>query len=161
MGLFIEETIVNSLKSLLAGRVNELLGETEYPIPPIEFGHSGFTGLSPEFRQSLNSTAFYGGGSAIVPVIGLSACEGSEKERIIRLDAYSLTITFAVPEHPEGERNCYAYASSVATALAENPTLGGAASRAVLAGKKYVQPKHPGTGEGWEVELKIHVLVDF
>jgi hypothetical protein len=36
--LFIEEIIINSLKSLLTGRVNELLGEMEYPIPPIEFG---------------------------------------------------------------------------------------------------------------------------
>jgi hypothetical protein len=141
-GLFIEEIIINSLKSLLAGRVNELLGETEYPIPPVEFGS-------------------YRGGSAVVPVVALSTCERSEKERIIRLDTYTLTITFAVPEHPEGERNCYAYASSVAAALRENPTLGGAVDRAELTGKKYTPPKHPGTGEGWEVELKIHVLVDF
>jgi hypothetical protein len=51
--------------------VNELLGETEYPIPPIEFGT-------------------YRGGSAVVPVITLSTCERSEKERIVRLDAYIL-----------------------------------------------------------------------
>jgi hypothetical protein len=35
---FIEENIINSVKKNLTGRVNELLGETEYPIPPIEFG---------------------------------------------------------------------------------------------------------------------------
>jgi hypothetical protein len=143
--IYIEEIIINSLKSLLAGQVNELLGETEYPVPPIEFGS-------------------YRGGSAVVgacsPVISLSTCERTEKERIIRLDAYTLTVTFAVPEHPEGERNCYAYASSVATALGENPTLDGAADRAVLTGKKYAPPKHPGTGEGWEVELKIRVFVE-
>jgi hypothetical protein len=96
--LFIEEIIINSLKFLLAGRVNDLLGEMEYPIPPVEFGS-------------------YRGGSFVVPVIALSTCERSEKERIIRLDAYSLTITFAVPEWPGGERNCYAYAASVAAAL--------------------------------------------
>jgi hypothetical protein len=96
-----------------------------------------------------------------VPVIALSTCERSEKERIVRLDAYTLTITFTVPEHPEGERNCYAYTSSVATALGENPTLGGVASRAELAGKKYTPPKQSGMGGEWEVELKIHVLVDF
>jgi hypothetical protein len=147
--LFIEEIIINSLKSLLAGRVNELLGETEHPIPPIEFGN-------------------YRGGSAVVgacsPVIGLSTCERSEKERIIRLDAYTLTITFTVPEHPSdqrsvGERNYYAYASSVAAALNENPTLGGIASRAELTGKKYIPPKHPGTGEGWELVLTLRVTV--
>jgi hypothetical protein len=139
--LFIEEILLNSLKKLLSGRVNELLGETEYPIPPIEFGN-------------------YRGGSAVSPVITLSACEQSEKERIVRLNTYTLTVVFTVPEWPDGERNCYAYASSVATALNENPTLGGAASRAVLTGKKYVPPKQSGTGGEWEVELKIHVLIE-
>jgi hypothetical protein len=139
--LFIEEILLNSVKKLFLGRVNELLGETEYPIPPIEFGN-------------------YRGGSAVVPVITLSTCERSEKERIIRLDTYTLTITFAAPEHPAGERNCYAYASSVATALKENPTLGGAADRAEFVGKKYVPPKHPGTGEGWEVVLTLRVIVE-
>jgi hypothetical protein len=98
-------------------------------------------------------------------VITLSTCERSEKERIIRLDAYTLTIAFTVPEHPSdqmsvGERNCYAYAASVATALGENPTLGGAASRAVLTGKKYAPPKHPGTGEGWEAVLTLRITVE-
>jgi hypothetical protein len=93
------------------------LGDTEYPIPPIEFGN-------------------YRGSSVVVPAISISTCERSEKERIVRLDAYTLTVIFAVPEHPGGERNCYAYASSVATALRENPTLGGVASRMELTGKK-------------------------
>jgi hypothetical protein len=139
--LFIEEIIINSLKSLLAGRVNGLLGEMEYLIPPIEFGT-------------------YRGGSVVSPVVTLSTCERSEKERIIRLDAYTLTVTFTVPEHSAGERNCYAYAASVATALGENPTLGGIASRAELTGKKYVPPKHPGTGEGWELVLTLRVIVE-
>jgi hypothetical protein len=139
--LFIEEIIINSLKSLLAGRVNELLGETEYPIPPVEFGS-------------------YRGGSAIVPAVALSTCERSEKERIVRLDAYTLTIAFTVPEWPKGERNCYAYAVSVATALRENPTLGGIASRAELTGKKYVPPKQGGTGGEWEVILTLRLTVE-
>jgi hypothetical protein len=140
-GLFIEEIIVNSVKSLLLGRVNELLEETEYPIPPIEFGS-------------------YRGGSAVIPVITLSTCERSEKERIVRLDAYILTVTFTVPEHPDGERNCYAYAASVATALRENPTLGGAASRAVLTGKKYAPPKQSGTGGEWGLVLSLHITIE-
>jgi hypothetical protein len=139
-GLFIEEIIINSLKSLLKGRVNELLTETEFPIPPVEFGN-------------------YRGGSAVAPVIGLSTCERSEKERVIRLDAYTLTIAFAVPEYPEGERNCYAYASSVATALGEDPALGGTASRAVLTGRKYSPPKQSGTGEDWGITLTVRVTV--
>jgi hypothetical protein len=66
--LFIEEILLNSIRKLLSGRVNELLEETEYPIPPIEFGS-------------------YRGGSVVVPVMCLSSCERSEKERIVRLDA--------------------------------------------------------------------------
>jgi hypothetical protein len=140
--LFIKENIINSVKKLLSRRVNELLEETEYPIPPIEFGK-------------------YRGGSAVVPAIALSACERSEKERVIRLDAYTLTIAFTVPEHPAGERNCYAYAAFVAAALGEDPTLGGVVDRAELTGKRYSPPKHPGAGADWGVELKIHILVDF
>jgi hypothetical protein len=139
--LFIEEILLNSVEKLLSGRVNELLGETDCPIPPVEFGS-------------------YRGGSIVSPVITLSACERSEKERIIRLDAYTLTIAFTVPEHPAGERNCYAYASTMATALRENPTLGGAADRAVLTGKKYVQPKQSGTGGDWEVILTLRVTTE-
>jgi hypothetical protein len=138
---FIEEKLLNSVRKLLSGRVNELLGETEYPIPPVGFG-------------SCRS------GSVVSPAIVLSACERSEKERIIRLDAYALTITFTVPEYPEGERNCYAYAASVVAALGENPTLGGAASRAALTGKKYAPPKQSGTGADWGVVLTLRVTVE-
>ena len=138
---FIEEKILNSIKNILSGRVNELLGELEFPIPPIEFGN-------------------YRGGSVVVPTIALSTCERSEKERIVRLDAYTLTITFTVPEWPDGERNCYAYASSLATTLGENPTLGVAVDRVELTGKKYTPPKQPGTGEGWEVVLILRITVE-
>ena len=96
----------------------------------------------------------------MVPVISLSTCERTEKERIIRLDAYTLTITLNVPEHPEGERNCYAYAWAAATALGENPTLGGIVGRAVLTGKKYVPPKQSGTGGDWTVILTLRVTVE-
>jgi hypothetical protein len=123
----IEEKIINSVKKLFSGRVNELLGETEYPIPPVEFGN-------------------YRGGSVIVPAITLSTCERSEKERIIRLDTYTLTIAFTVSEHPAGERNCYAYAAAIGRALSEDPALGGAADRVELMGKKYTPPKQSGAG---------------
>jgi hypothetical protein len=139
--LYIEEIIIHSVKKLLSGRVNELVGETEYPIPLVEFGN-------------------YRGGSTVVPVITLSTCERSEKERIIRLDAYTLTITFSIPEHPDGERNCYAYAGAVAAALGEDPALGGVASRAELVGKKYSPPKQSGTGEDWGVMLTLRVVVE-
>jgi hypothetical protein len=139
--LYLEEAVIGAVKRLLSGRVNELLRETDYPIPPIEFGK-------------------YRGGSAVIPVITLSTCEQSEKERIIRLDAYTLTVTFTVPEHPAGERNCYAYAASVAVALRENPTLGGAASWVELTGKKYAPPKQNGTGGDWGITLTLRVTLE-
>jgi hypothetical protein len=138
-GLFMEENIINSLKSLLAGRVNELLGEAEFQIPPIEFGQGGYYAISPE--------------------LVISSCERSEKDRIVLLDAYKVTITFICPEEC-GERNCYAYAASVDRALREDPTLGGVADYALLVKKEYKTPKRPGTGEPWESELTIHILVD-
>jgi hypothetical protein len=77
------------------------LAEEELPVPPVEFG-------------------CFGGGSVAVPVITLSTCERIEKERIIRLDAYTVTISFTLPESPDGELCCYAYA--VEKAIAENPS---------------------------------------
>jgi hypothetical protein len=141
--LFIEEKILNSVEKLPSGPVNELLEKTEYPIPAIEFGRS------------------LTGGHALTPALRLSTCERTEKERIIRLDAYTLTITFTVPEeHPEGERNAYAYSWAVATTLEENPTLGGIVDRAVLAGKKYTPPKQGGIGGDWEVMLTLRLTVE-
>jgi hypothetical protein len=56
-----------------------------------------------------------------------------------------------VPEYPEGKRNVYAYASMMTIALRDDPTPGGIASRAVLAGKKYTPPKQNGTKGDWMV----------
>jgi hypothetical protein len=139
--LNIEEAITGAVKRLLAERVNEILTDAEFPVPPVEFGG-------------------YRGGSAVCPHVVLSTCERNEKERVIRLDAYSVTISFALPENPDGELFCYAYADAVEKAIAENPALDGVASRAVLTGKKYVPPKLTGTGEGWEVILTMRLTVE-
>jgi hypothetical protein len=75
------------------------------------------------------------------------------------MDAYSLTVAFTLPD-PEGERNSYAYAAAVEKALVEDPALSGVADRAVLAGKKYVPPKKPHCGEGWEVILTMRLTLE-
>jgi hypothetical protein len=140
-GEMIELRIIGAIRKLLKGRVNELLGDLEFLIPPIEFGS-------------------YSGGSVVSPVVMLASCERTEKERIIRQDAYSLTVTFCVPETPESELHCYAYAASVCKAIGENPTLGGVADRAVVIGKKYVPPKHPKCGEEWEVVISLRLTIE-
>jgi hypothetical protein len=141
--LYIEEILLNSVKKLLSGPVNDLFLEAEEHIPPIDFGRH----LS-------------GGAYAVTPALRLSTCERTEKERIVNIDAYSITITFTIPEGQEAERYCYAYAGAVASALREDPALGGTVERAVLTGKKYTPPKHAGTGEDWELVLTLRLTVE-
>jgi len=141
MNDFIEQQITGGVKRLLTGRVNELLGDIELQMPLIEF--SG-----------------YSGGTAVVPVISLCSCERTEKERIILLDAYTLTVTFSVPETEDGELFCYAYAAAVCKALGENPTLGGVADRAAVTGKKYSKPKMAYGGNEWQVILTLRITTE-
>jgi len=138
---FIELQIVSAVRELLAGKVNELLNDLQFFIPLVEFGN-------------------YTGPDVVVPVVALASCERSEKERIIRLDAYSVSITFTLPDMEESEFNCYAYSAVVGKALELNPTLGGVADRAVITGKKYVEPKKTGCGQEWQVVISLRITVE-
>jgi hypothetical protein len=139
--LFIEEAIIGAVKSLLAGRVNEKLNGYNFYFPLLEFGN-------------------YSGNNAITQMIALASCERTEKERIILLDVYSLTITFSMPENPESELYCYAYATALDKALGEDVTLGGVVDRAVVAAKKYVPPKKPDCGQGWELIITLRITIE-
>ena len=138
---FIEQRIIGAIRELLTKRVNEILRDEEFNVPYIEFGD-------------------FGCGYAVAPVVALALCEKSDKERIIRLDAYSVSITFELPETFESECQCYAYASAVCKASKENPTLDGVVDRATITGEKYTPPKKPHCGEGWEVTLTLRVTVE-
>jgi len=139
MEKFIEQRIIEAVKNLLSGRVNEILNNYDLLAPIIEFG---------------NYT------KAVFPVITLNSCETTEKERIIRLDAYSLSISFTVAESADSEIFCYAYCHVFNKALNENPTLGGVVDRAVVTSKKYTPPKVAGCGQGWEVVISLRVTVE-
>ena len=141
MSGFIEQRIITAVRGLLTGRVNELLGTIEYAIPLVELGD-------------------YGGNSIVTPAVTLASCERSEKERVVKLDAYSVTITLTLPETPESELHCYAYAWAVCRAVEENPALGGVAERAEVTGKKYIKPKKLNCGVGWEVVISLRVTVE-
>ena len=138
---FIETRIIAAIRELLTGRVNELLLDLEFHIPIIEFGG-------------------YGCGYSAEPTIELSTCEKTEKERIIRIDAYTLTISFSVSEMPESDLHCYAYSAAIGKALEEDPTLGGVAEKVTVTSKKYHQPKKPGCGEGWGLALTLRITVE-
>ena len=141
MSEFIEQQIIDAVRGLLLGRVNEILKELQFYIPVIEFKDCSDW-------------------SSVVPVVSLSGCEQSEKERLIKIEAYSLSITFNVPEFDESQLFCYAYASAFGIALAENPTLGGVVSKAVISGKKYNQPKKLHCGEDWGLTLSLRITVE-
>ena len=138
---FAESRIVGAVKRLLTGRVNELLQDSQYAIPVIEFGG-------------------YEGNSSVIPVIALSSCERTEKERLIRQDAYTLTITIYLPETSDAEMYCYAYSGAISRAFYDDPTLGGVAERAVITGKKYLAPKKPNFGEEWGLVVSVRIIVE-
>jgi hypothetical protein len=133
--------IIRAVKTLLTGRVNEILREDSLDVPVIEFSE-------------------YGCGYGAVPMVALSSCERTEKERIIRLAAYTVTVTFALPETFESEQQCYAYGAAVCQAVKERPTLGGAVDRAAMTGEKYTPPKKAGCGDNWCVALTLRVTVE-
>jgi len=141
MNDFVELQIIEAVRKMLSEKVNELLGDMQFSIPLVEFGN-------------------YDGGDVVVPVVALACCERTEKERIIRVDAYSLSVTFNVPENEDGELFCYAYSSAVCKALELNPTLGGVADRVAVSGKKYVEPKKQGCGEGWQLVITLRITVE-
>jgi len=141
MKVFIEQQIVEAVRKLLSGRVNEILGNWEFLIPVVEFSN-------------------FANRHTVAPAVSLVSCERTEKERIIRMDAYSLSISFTLPETQETELYCYGYAAAVCKAIGENPTLGGVVERAVVSGKKYSQPKKPGCGENWEIVITIRITVE-
>jgi hypothetical protein len=138
---FIEQQIIAAARGLLTGRVNEILREAEFAIPLVEFGD-------------------YGCSYSAAPAISLSSCERTEKERVIRLDSYSLAITFTFIDTPESELYCYAYAGAVGRAVYDDPTLGGVADRAVVTGKKYNSPKNPHCGDDWGMIITLRITIE-
>jgi hypothetical protein len=139
--LFTEEAITGAVKKLLTGRVNELLEKLQFNILLIELSN-------------------YSGDTVIQPAIVLSTCERSEKERLVLLDSYTLTITFSLVNDDDCDLFRYAYADTVNKAITEDVTLGGIAERTVLTGKKYGDPKKSVYGEKAEVILAYRVTVD-
>ena len=138
---FIEQQIIEAVRKLLIGQVNDLFGNSQYSIPVIEFGgnNSGYT---------------------VAPVISLSGCERTEKERIVRQDTYLMTIAFSFKEQAESELHLYAYSGAVSRVFYDNPTLSGIVDRAVITGKKYIAPKKQNCGEEWGLIVTVRVTVE-
>jgi len=139
--IFIEQKIINAIKSLLTGKFNEYLREFNFQIPVVEFG-------------------IFRGVNVIAPLISLSSCEQTEKERIVKQDTYSVTVTFPVLDTVESELFCFAYADAFSKTLGDDVTLGGVADRSVITNKKYMPPKKTGCGMDWEVVISLRITVE-
>jgi hypothetical protein len=94
-----EETILGAVHKLLLTDVNECIKNEKLAIPEID-----------DFHFS--------------PVIKLSGCERTDKERVLLLDAYTVKISFTAPE-----TRCYEYAAMINRCLNNDRTLGGIAIR--------------------------------
>jgi len=137
----IEMRIIGAVRGILTGRVNEVLNDWQFMFGIFE---------ESEFKSN----------TAVVPVVKLSGCERTEKERIICIDAYSLTISLSVPETADSEFFCYGYSSAISKALGENPTLGGIVNRAIVTDTKYIPPKAANCGQDWQVIISLRVTVE-
>ena len=138
---FIEQKIINAVKKLLTGKFNDYLRDFDFQIPFVEFG-------------------IFRGVNVIAPIINLSSCEQTEKERIVKQDTYSVTVTFPVLETVESELFCFAYADAFNKALCDDVTLGGITDRAVITNKKYVPPKKVNCGMDWEAIISLRITVE-
>jgi len=138
---FVEKKIIEAVKELLTGKVNEVLGNWQFMFGIFE---------DSEFKSN----------TSIVPVVKLLGCERTEKERIICIDAYSLTISLSIPENADSEFFCYGYSSAISKALKENPTLGGVVNRAIVTDTKYIPPKVANCGQDWQVIISLRVTVE-
>jgi hypothetical protein len=132
MSKFIEEKIVDGVKELLTEKVNAILMEMEDTIPLIELG------------------------GGMEPGIALVQGERTEKDRIIGVEVYAVSISFPLKDG----QYCYAYAAAVHQSLKEDHTLGGAVDWVVVTRKKYVPPKQVCCGDVWELILTLVVTVE-
>jgi len=141
MSDFIELQIIEAVKKLLTINVNEIIEKWKVFIPLVEISN-------------------YKGGSAINAVYLLSSCERTEKERIINIDCFSLTVHFSVPENPDSELYCYAYGNAFDKALSLDKTLGGIVECATITSTKYIPPKKPNCGMEWELIISLRITVE-
>jgi hypothetical protein len=137
-GVYREERIIGAVRKLLAEDVNELLEGSGDSVLPVEFAEgrgSGRYGVAPEIR--------------------LACGERSEKDRVVLVDAYTVTITFVCMR---GECSSYPYAWAVDQALRADPTLDGVVDRVSLVKKTWAALKYP--NEGIELTFTLRVTVE-
>ncbi|GHU40836.1 hypothetical protein FACS1894190_08210 [Spirochaetia bacterium] len=115
----IEEQLIEMINEILTSTVNFYLSEMEEFVPLVELSSSGKLGS-------------YG----VCPQIELSEAARTDKDRIVRTDAYTMTITF-VMNSQNNKRDVYCYAAALESAINDDPTFGGVADRVAFVNRKY------------------------
>jgi hypothetical protein len=102
----VEERILEVVWEVLTRRVNFYLGEMDAVVPFLEREGGGVYGRF-----------------GVRPVVALDDCESSEKERVLLVDAYTVSVDIKAPE-----RDCWFYTHALRCALREDLTLNGIAA---------------------------------
>ena len=138
-----EKKIKGAIRKLLVDDVNKLLEELSFHVPTLEFGtHIG--------RE------------VIIPHVSLKACEQSEKERIVFVNAYAVEIGIPVDDlrDRDGELLAFAYGAAIRRAVRLNSSLGGLVDRTVITNMDYVEPKRRFCGDHWIMAARLRVTVE-
>ena len=115
----VEIELLERLEILFLGRVNELLYDEEARLAPFrDFSGVGLASHD-KIRAGLN----------------IDECEQTEKERLLKMCAWTITIDFKVRD--DGERKRFYYGTALEQALFEDRTLGGLAASISLIKTKY------------------------
>jgi hypothetical protein len=109
----VEEKLIGAVWALLTGRVNGVLAECDDTVPFIE---------GRETSESCRSR----------PSVRLATAERTEKERIVKIDAYLVNVAFGGTE-----KDCYRYAWALEKAIDEDRTLDGITDYTAIEKKVY------------------------
>jgi hypothetical protein len=114
----IEEKILGGVWELVLNGVNDALESIDDDVPAVE--RRGDCLAGDYVKRRMNGT------------VGMKAVQRTEKERIVRLDAYAVEVTFNA-----SLEDCYRYAYALDKAIEADATLGGLADRVLFVKKVY------------------------
>jgi hypothetical protein len=95
------------------------------------------------------------GSYGVWPDIEVIECELSDKERVIKLEAYALKIALQI-HHLSEKKHLYFYAYALDKAIADDPTFGGVADRVSIVHKKYNQK----SAGDWEIIITVKATLE-
>jgi hypothetical protein len=133
----VEERILGAVWVLVLDGVNDELLKMDDDVPELEMRGGCLAGAA-YVKHPVRGT------------VGLEAVERTEKERIVRLDAYRVIVTLNA-----SERYCYRYAYALEKAIENDVTLGGIVERVLFEKKVYKK-----TLNGMDAVFTLRITVE-